>query len=345
MNNRILNIGVAVRSDWGRRLVWVVVASVAAGAITAILGGRFRMGARYSLMDNLSIVALVGAIYIPFIVRQIRVARQVRRMLADLPDDGGDFASQLADVYQHAAWRSMALATWGPLREIACAIAHAATGRVPTGTIIRLHDPAATPADVTPFPAPLEPTLLRERDESFRATFGIDVNQKVRMSEGLDAAAKLFGFKPQARRYMVIIGVGAWVIGITSFAIQAIPKLLRGEVPSELLFIIALLVGLVLWALFRRYEWLLAQGAVIVRQGRPGRTIWDVSRFTPYDSVFVYLADFNIAAVSDGKRSVARLITPREASALMSAWLSPLPPPPIEQLAELRGEAASGAGT
>lgn len=336
MPEPVTDIAVEQRSDWGRQIAWLFVSATIVAIVAGSLGGRFRAGSRYSLIDNLSIIAMALSVYIPFIIRHYRIARRVRAVLAN--GESGDVQQTLRDAYAAAAWRSMAFATYGPLHRVMCDIAETARERGLTGVVIRFHRPERPPDPVTPFASPLEPTLLRERDESFQATFGIEVDRRQRMREGLDAAANLFGLGKSWRRAFLILGVGAWLIGIATFAVRAIPSLLRGEIPGELLFVIALALGLLAWTLFYRREWLLTQGAILVRVGKPGAAKWRLSRFTRYDSVIVYSADFNIMAIAGESERVARMLSPREANAAMSAWLSPLLPPRIEQLAELHGD-------
>jgi hypothetical protein len=134
----------------------------------------------------------------------------------------------------------------------------------------------------------------------------------------------------------------SWVFFVIASILSvywAIRDMLVGKVP-ELFFMLwptlAFLIGLWLWRLWRPEEWYIVPGAVVVRSSAWNSSKWQLHLLARADSVLVYWRDLRLVAIADTRgRSFTRHATPVEAETAIRAWLSPLPPPKLEQLSDL----------
>lgn len=138
---------------------------------------------------------------------------------------------------------------------------------------------------------------------------------------------------------------GWWVLGLLGFSIviAAIESLQRRRVTSQLIqwtiiFIVMLfgIGGRGAWQ--SRQQWLLVPGGLAVRRSRFLKRDWDLHLYSRAESVLIMRhAQKNIwtAYVADATGNSSAGMTPREATMLLRAWLSPLPTPPLERLTDL----------
>ena len=79
-------------------------------------------------------------------------------------------------------------------------------------------------------------------------------------------------------------------------------------------------------------------GGLIVRATRPWRPAAHVHLYNRRDSALIVQQLFRdkwLLCVADGEASGRTALTKKEAEVTLRAWLSPLPPPPVERLTDL----------
>jgi hypothetical protein len=104
-------------------------------------------------------------------------------------------------------------------------------------------------------------------------------------------------------------------------------------------FLLAIVAPFGRGAMMSSQQWLIVPGGLIGRRANY-RGGWNVHLFDPRESVLaVHRIWFSqwFVSVADRESHQSAIITPTEVNALLRAWLSPLPPPPREQLTELAG--------
>lgn len=138
---------------------------------------------------------------------------------------------------------------------------------------------------------------------------------------------------------------GAFLILI--FAAQAIGPLfesIRIGRPTPMLYFWIALIGasifLPLHTLKRfRKHWLVANGGIVLRYSRMRDKDWKLYVFNRRSAVLsvreLHKTGQWWVGVSDAERTESTVMTAAEAQVLIAAWLSPLPPPPVERLTDL----------
>lgn len=88
-----------------------------------------------------------------------------------------------------------------------------------------------------------------------------------------------------------------------------------------------------------KQQWMLVPGGIVSRRLRMFRSATELHLFKRTESVLIAQAAqqklWAVHVADAGASQMARM-TAREAHLLLRAWLSPIPPPPIEQLTDLR---------
>lgn len=143
------------------------------------------------------------------------------------------------------------------------------------------------------------------------------------------------------------IRIGAPAILLLNISIQAIVQSLTHYARHGLQFwyiamwmsIWCITIGACYYAVWRTSaQWILIPGGIVVR-----RTFWKnvgvrLERYTPADTLLILTPD-NIGWVASLYRAARpadrRRLTRLEATALLAAWQSPIPPRPIENMSDL----------
>ncbi len=116
---------------------------------------------------------------------------------------------------------------------------------------------------------------------------------------------------------------------------------LLGRAGTPFYFVLGALGLVVLFALALSYpaaQWFLVPGGVVVRRFAFGRSRVALDRYTPADAVLVlqHKSPGWEVRIWREREKVSRMLTVFEAVALLGAWRSPLAPPPLHQLSDLR---------
>jgi hypothetical protein len=106
----------------------------------------------------------------------------------------------------------------------------------------------------------------------------------------------------------------------------------------------AVLLGIGLYSFTRRTEWLAVPGGLVVRRGARFRSQWDLHLFDRRKAVLLLIAPPAAGAyqrswlliVADEHTCKSRFGAQAEVEGAARAWLSPLPPPSVAQLSDLR---------
>lgn len=269
-----------------------------------------------------------------------RACSAMRALERNSPARGDDVSPDLIAVLRR--YTSQLAQGWAGQfrrRNVAGSFAALMLRRGHTGTVFRLaNDPLQIGGNPSPWPTPFEPILLRQREPALLALRAEDAAPRSRVREYWDRIRETHG---NSRRMMLVLLV-SWVffvIGSILSVYWAIRDLLVGKLP-EVFFVLwptaALLTGLWLWRLLRPEEWYIVPGALVVRSSAWNSSKWQLHLLARADSVLVYWRDLRLMAIADTTgRSFARLATPVEAETAIRAWLSPLPPPSLEQLGDL----------
>lgn len=137
---------------------------------------------------------------------------------------------------------------------------------------------------------------------------------------------------------------GGWfllvIVGVDF--VWALAKAVAQRTPTWHMFVF--LVALLLLALMppnaiRPHGWFVVPGGVVLRKSGWRQRHWELTLLERSRSVLCvshWSRNIWSATIADATTSFSRHLTKAEAEFLLRAWLSPLPPPPLEQLADLR---------
>ena len=268
-----------------------------------------------------------------------RACRALRRLASRAPIDLDDYRSKFVAVLSR--YTSQTARGWaGRFRRhnVAALFAEAMLERGEAGTVFRLAgDPARLGDAPAPWPEPFEPIPLREHEPALTALRGADAALRSKISAYFEWS---FADSTSSRRTQIIAIVFLSFIALMSLYLMML-DLLVGQVPEMVYALwpaLVLLIVFQLWLLWRPSEWFLVPGAVIVRSSRWNSSRWEeLHLMRRADAVLVYWSDLRLLAIAEKSgRHFVRHATLIEAEVAIRAWLSPLPPPSVEQLGDLR---------
>ncbi len=288
----------------------------------------------------LLVVAAVGTVtwLVAFPARRMRerrVQRRAKRVVADLESDG---VSEAVEQF----CKSFPYETEAPARSICRALAE--MGR--TNLTFRCDFLSPRPA-IDPIDVPFEPAPL---DESVAIFAGLehDAVQDARSDLAAAASTTTRGRQKKTGLGRRVRLFGGWpvvvVVGILGLA-QALGQLASGALsPAAFVLIMAAAAiaffgvgGVGAWRHNRQF--LLVPGGLVVRKPvrkAPGE--WNVHVHARVSSVLLGYQKAKhswLICVADAKVHNTALVTKAEVEMLLRAWLSPLTPPPVEQLSDL----------
>ena len=270
-----------------------------------------------------------------------RACSALRALERDSPTGGGHFPTGLVAILRR--YTSELAQGWAGRfrrRNVAGSFAALMLRCGHAGTVFRLaSNPLRIGGSPPPWQTPFEPIPLRQREPALLALRAEDAAPRSRVREYWDRLCETHG---HSRRQRVIL-VAAWVLFMAVALILSVYWALRdmlvGKVPEMFLALwpmTAYLIGLWLWRLWHPVEWYIVPGAVLVRSSAWNSSKWQLHLLSRADSVLVYWHDLRLLAIADTMgRSFARPATPIESETAIRAWLSPLPPPTLEQLSDL----------
>jgi hypothetical protein len=259
--------------------------------------------------------------------------RKLRKHLAESSDS--DLRSRITKLPPMAR----SLFTQTLMKEVARTLA--TEGRA--GITIRIA-PGSSMNAIDPFMVPFEP---RRFDELAEAHAGVAPESA---SDG-DSAAGLRHTRPTSttgvprglRRNLIL--KGGWILfallGI-SWVARGIESIQRWTVTPQFMLMTFVMLAFVLvpvqhgWRVGR--QWLAVPGGVILRKGAWLKRRWSLHLFDRRESVLVLYKHYRkqwVLVIADRASCEATVGTREELELALSAWLSPLPPPPIEQMSDL----------
>jgi hypothetical protein len=323
------------RRSVGRRLVTAIalaIVIIAAGIAASLASSKF--GSPMAALPIMLTVALVMPI--TFLLAGKRSERRIRRIVSQT--HGGD----LATLVRKAAEQPFL----NPRRH---PVAHALSrelarcGRL--GETIRIQ--WKRPFDlVQPLDVTFEPRLLDEADPAFQELL-------TAVSSSPDPAGAASRASPNAddvlgvrriRRNILLKGGWALFVVFALFLTQAaFDAYQRRAITPGLLFwgvmFVLALYGPARGGWFGTRQWLLAPASLVVRKAKPRDETSQLHLFERRKSVLCLQRQKKgpwLIAVADAEGSEQTIATNTEVSLLLRAWLSPLEPPPIERLSDLR---------
>lgn len=303
----------------------VVIGGIAISVVAVVTIGS-SSGLSGWIMRGLWLAVLIVA---AFIARQ---SRRRRMLIENLASVAPGLISQMLEAELHRIRTQpnevLTRATVQALRR---------AGHIRT---IRITKPTqAVPID--PIVVDFEARLLRETDVGLRA---LEESQPGAGSEQRETPSSSADDHPLLRsmkRNFALSG-GWFLLGWSAFQIaRALPDAINsGRITFPLAVWSA--IFLAIFALprsagLRASEWLAVPGGLLVR--KPGRDGWTLHMFTPDVSLLIVMREMTGAwgvVVADSTQCNNTRMTDAEVHFLLRAWTSPLPPPPIERLSDLR---------
>ncbi|MCC6361435.1 MAG: hypothetical protein IT450_22105 [Phycisphaerales bacterium] len=141
-------------------------------------------------------------------------------------------------------------------------------------------------------------------------------------------------------RILLVLGLIGAIMSLGGQLVETAVALWQGTMPMNLamwVFPIAALAAIVAWRLFRPRNCFAVPGALVVRSAGGHETTWRLRLFARPDSVVIYWRERGLLAVVARDGAVIQtMMRQPEAEIAVRAWLSPIAPPPIEQLSDLR---------
>lgn len=269
-----------------------------------------------------------------------RIRRRLRALPVPPPEDRAALLRSLVPhLKNYTAVRAMNVSALFVRRSVLGAAAQTLLNAGHAGTAYRLSsNPATLKALPPPLDVPLEPVPLRQRSPAFAALVddaestphgGREFTKRLAAVDGPTQWLRLFAF--------VCLGlVSCWLAYVFY---KSIPGLCAGTIPRMLPIAfpgIVLGTAFGLWRLRRTYAWFIVPAALVVCSSTWRSKSWNTYLLTRSQSVLMYWSNLHMLAIACPHGSYCRHATPREAELAFRAWLSPLDPPPPEQLTDLR---------
>jgi hypothetical protein len=342
----LLDVAIPYRRD----LIWI---SLLFG-VTAGIGTPIGVGLGFSPIA--AAVVFVPVAMALHVALERRNARKVRilvtameqRVSAGVESLRSDSFCEPLRVCARVSSNTVVSFRYSPMRWVAAARArHGLAGRA-----VRIADKLDDlPALGPPLAMPFEPTPLTERSELVMSVNEAAPTQGELLRERMRTAMRTFG-RSRVARWFFIGSLLMGGIALLGTLLTTARDLLQGRQPVALrsMFIglaagapIALLAVVV--AGWRQERWFVVPGAILVRRSSWWSQRSEISMLRREESVLMHWLDANQLAIAaaDGRIS-STAATARMAELAIRAWLSPLPPPPIERLSDLGVPAAKPSG-
>ncbi len=233
----------------------------------------------------------------------------------------------------------------GPERRFALLTRVLATaGRI--GNTIR-NSPARYPKPIEPIAVPFEPhpldhsdTPLGQQAQPLEDQPDADLLEPEALEQLRQQTSEGAHIERKTRKGLGWLWAALLVLPTTAGAMYAFA---RGEITWPAIFLsVVVLFALIgcgqATELLQRKQWFVVPGGLVLRKARLVRPTWDLHCFRQRDSVLIaHRVDRNWwkIFVADAEDAEQVTVTPKEAHFLLRAWLSPIPPPPVDQLTDL----------
>lgn len=198
---------------------------------------------------------------------------------------------------------------------------------------------------IDPFNVTFEPLLLDEADETIREldnTLNIytpDTDSALPIVENYSSGM----ISPQLRRNIKIAGgKGMFIFILMMTLLMIVGAFITGQTfflaTIMIICLLMIIFGVRIGSTMGRRQWFIVPGGLIVREGKFFSQDCKLHLFDRSTSVLIVnkISKHQWSLYAAKKGSFQRaVVTRKESEILLRAWLSPLPPPPIEQLSDL----------
>ncbi|MBI4716434.1 MAG: hypothetical protein HY763_01395 [Planctomycetes bacterium] len=203
--------------------------------------------------------------------------------------------------------------------------------------------PAEFIGPIAPFTVPFEPELLNEAEAAETLPPPPEDAASEHATPGRHAARRGVGLRRVRRNVQLH---GGWLLVAlfgSIFVMEAWDSYSHDRITPGLV-VATIVLTLVLtsfggpMSVTGRDQWFLVPGGMVRRSAKPFNRRPRLHLFERATSALVlyYLAGTRwLAAVADAGDSASAMITQAETVLLLRAWLSPLPPPPVQRLSDL----------
>jgi len=326
---RITDVVVEARGLMPARGGWYIVVACAVAIVLAVVFAS--VSASSSAICCLSVPLGIGGAAGLCLMVFVRgsAGREARRAIREAPADQVEPAlakhlPALPGEYLH-----------GALKHVAQAFVD--SGRL--GCVLRIG-PAESLGRVEPLGVPFEPHLLDAIDEESQSESGEPSANAKPGQEGSYASALRDSYRPVRKwlnRY------GQWVNLLVWATLGVVKSLRSGQIDF---LIYALAAGLLVTLILRIHQSGLTErqafivpGALIVRESGWRSSNWGIAMFEPHEAVLLTCRspDRRWELLLGSRTQIYNFrVTQAQAEAVLRAWLSPLAPPRLEQLSDLR---------
>lgn len=303
-------------------------------APAGLIGATVMAGTLWlALATVVGMLGVFGAMWL----YEVRRAPKLTSKLDDFSD--GDLAATL--IERLPAYSSFVIQIASPLRGPRAALCEAARQLARRGfqhTAIRIGDPRdGFDRDWPALEHPFEPAHLRPRNPVLNELAQGEL-PKPSAKEVLNTILNSYGRSRTAR----IVGGGLLLFAFASFGWtlwNGAADMLRGMgIPQPLmplLIVWPIAIAVSLLRLWRRRQWLIVPGGVVIRTALWYEPNWRLTRIAARDGVLVYWREARLLIVANtaGDAYVAPAMADTGEIAVR-AWRSPLEPPPIERLSD-----------
>jgi len=212
-----------------------------------------------------------------------------------------------------------------------------------TGETVRVWR-KKTPPPIIPLEKQFEPVLVDESVPLFSALEQDD--ESLSTSIGSDAESEWRELARGWQRFVKLRGGVLYVVFLVFYLVLVIFDLIQGIGMSKgsilgLSWLFLAILGFGYSSASQSQQWLLVPGGFASRRSKTFQSASELHLFvrgkcmliaqeTVRKTWFVYVADVQTSQMAQ--------MTAREAHLLLRAWLSPIPPPPIERLSDLQSQ-------
>lgn len=206
-----------------------------------------------------------------------------------------------------------------------------------------LRSPGVSPGRFEPMAYEFEPVRLRDWQRFLDPAAPESPMIGMQMFAGTRMSWKKRTPGDAVREGLLIAMLSIFALAGAVVAVWILIQLVFFRVPSRSLLIFAVMIlypfVIVTLVSMSRREWFLIPAGLVVRNRWALGSRAKIERFTREDSILLYWGRVLYVARRDGKVR-HNFALPGQMEAIMRAWLSPQPAPPIEQLREWFGETA-----
>lgn len=320
---------IAAKMRW--RIVWLAMAISLAFAVPA---------AFFSVWIGLPpvILAVFGGILGPQVVEWWAARRSSRPLAsmgiaADLEASEAAFHDQLRELEVKSPRLSPMISGLKMSRVLVeRLLAAGATGRV-----YWICAPDAPERNLNAVTDPFEPVLLARGAKSPAADVPSTSTFSQRWREQSRELSRIFGSRTW--KIFMVFGILSALFGVAVLAKDMVTSLMHGYLPrywGAFLPLLVLISVVAVWNLLWPRNCVAVTGGLVFRRSGWREQAWRLRMFRRSSSVLVYWRERVVLACADADGVETVLLSPELAEIAIRAWLSPISPPGVETLSDLR---------